>query len=165
MRKEIDVTVEDDRPIRQDTREKGADGKLIGKPHPEVGKPIGEKSRDIGKTYHITEMPATKAEKWAMRALLAAGRSGVELPDVGNATGMAVIAILGIQAIMRIHFEDIEPLLDEMMECVKFKASGGAIRDLIEDDIEEVRTYIWLRQKIIELHVGFSIGESLFPAK
>jgi hypothetical protein len=114
--------------------------------------------RDMDKTFHITEMPATRAEKWAMRALLAVARSGVELPDDFAGMGMQGIAIIGIRAITKIAFEDAEPLLDEMMECVRIKPdprNPAITRALMEGDIEEIATLIQLRQEVINLHVGF----------
>lgn len=124
----------------------------------EIDVTITDEGRDEGKTFHIREMPATRAEKWAMRALLAVARSGVELPDDFAGMGMQGIAIVGIKAITKIAFEDAEPLLDEMMECVTIKpdARNPAIqRPLIEGDVEEIATLIQLRQEVINLHVGF----------
>ena len=131
MRKELDLTIYDGTP---------------------------DTNRDYGKTFHLREMGATKAEKWAMRALLAVARSGIDLPEGIAQGGMQSIAILGIQAIMKINFYDAEPLLDEMMECVRIKPdpkNPAIIRDLIEDDIEEIATRIKLREEVIKLHVGF----------
>lgn len=119
---------------------------------------ITDSGRDEGKTFHIKEMAATRAEKWAMRALLAVARSGVELPDDFSGMGMQGIAIVGIRALTKIAFEDAEPLLDEMMECVSLKPDprNPAIqRPLMEGDIEEIATLIQLRQEVINLHVGF----------
>lgn len=119
---------------------------------------ITERGRDQGKTYHLKEMPASRAEKWAMRALMAVARSGIDLPDNFAEGGMQSVAILGIQAITRINFDDAEPLLDEMMECITFKPdpkNPAIVRPLIEDDIEEIRTRIKLREEIIKLHVDF----------
>ncbi len=117
-----------------------------------------ETNRDYGKTFHIREMSASRAEKWAMRALLAAARSGVELPEGFAGGGMQSIAILGIQAILKMNFYDAEPLLDEMMECVRIKPDSrnpSVVRDLIEDDVEEITTLIKLREEVIKLHIGF----------
>ncbi|WP_206522105.1 MULTISPECIES: hypothetical protein [unclassified Mesorhizobium] len=127
----------------------------------EIDVTIADDGRDQGKTFHIREMPATRAEKWAMRALLAVTRSGVELPDDFAGMGMQGIAIVGIRAITKIDFEDAEPLLDEMMECVTIKPDprNPAIqRPLIEGDVEEIATLIQLRQEVINLHVSFFTG-------
>lgn len=123
---------------------------------------ITEEGRDKGKVFHIREMPAVRAEKWAMKALLLALRHN---PDIGNvmelkSMGMQGIAYIGVTALMRVDFTDAEPLLDEMMECVTVKPGDKAIyRPLLpEDDIEEVATLLYLRERIIEMHVGFSSG-------
>lgn len=119
---------------------------------------VADAGRDEGKVFHIREMPATRAEKWAMRALLAVARSGVELPDDFVGMGMQGIAIIGIRAITKIAFEDAEPLLDEMMECVSIKPdprNPAIVRPLIEGDVEEIATLILLRQEVINLHISF----------
>lgn len=120
-----------------------------------------ETNRDYGKTFQIREMSASKAEKWAMRALLAVARSGVDLPEGMPEGGMQSIAILGIQAVMKLDFYDAEPLLDEMMECIRIKPdpkNPAIIRNLIDDDIEEIATRIKLREEVIRLHLGFFTG-------
>lgn len=43
--------------------------------------PAQEGNRDAGKRFLIEEMPATRAERWAMRALLALMGGNVELGD------------------------------------------------------------------------------------
>ena len=42
---------------------------------------IAESGRDKGKQYLITEMSATQAENWAIKALLAVGNAGIEIPE------------------------------------------------------------------------------------
>ena len=128
--------------------------------------------RDKGKSFLITEMGAVQAERWATRALLAMGRSGVEVPDEMRGAGMAAIAIYGLRALARLAYEDAQPLLDEMLRCVKFVPNTGAnfARDLLitedgeSDDIEEVQTLLYLRSKVFELHTGFSLADFVFPA-
>lgn len=117
-----------------------------------------ETNRDFGKTYHIREMPASQGEKWATRVLMIAAKSGV---DIGEAEGlgMAGIAMLGVHAVMKASFGELEPLLDEMMQCVTIKPdrnNPAVIRNLIEDDIEEIKTRFELRREVLKLHVGFS---------
>lgn len=121
---------------------------------------IDAEGRDKGKTFVITEMPASQAEKWAVRAFLAMSRSGVEIPDNLEGTGMAGIATLGLKALGGIQEDDAIRLMDEMFDCVKFKPDDARIppRDLVEDDIEEVATRVKLRIEIFELHTGFSLA-------
>lgn len=116
--------------------------------------------RDKGKVYHLTEMPATAGERWATRALILMVNAGVKLPDgVGNA-GMAGVAIAGFDQLQRINSEEVLNLLDELMTCVKIepapKENPGFIRDLVENDIEEVATRLYLKSEVFFLHTGFS---------
>jgi hypothetical protein len=42
---------------------------------------IETEGRDLGRTYLLREMPASQAEAWATRLLLALGKGGVEVPE------------------------------------------------------------------------------------
>ena len=119
--------------------------------------------RDAGKTFHLKELPASQAERWAIRAFLALMSSGVEIPDEVAALGMAGLASLGLTALGRVKWELAEPLLAEMFTCVSYVFKPGAgeagTRKLIEDtDIEDVLTRLMLRKEVFELHVGFSLA-------
>jgi hypothetical protein len=124
-------------------------------------------ARDAGKHFLITEMPATKAEKWGMRAILMLRGSGERVPDNAVGLGMVGVAILGINVFLRgeMKFEQIEPLLDEMMECVKIirdpRHPDVATPLVTESDIEEVQTRLWLRSEVLRLHTGFSPADAL----
>jgi len=117
-----------------------------------------EDGRDKGKIFKLTEMPAMKAEKWALRALSAAARHGVDIGHIESG-GMASLALVGIQAIVAVPFEEAEPLLDELFECVQI------VRDprhpntsfkILDEDIEEVITRLKIRREVVKLHVDFS---------
>lgn len=110
--------------------------------------------RDKGKTYRITEMSATAAEEWALRAINGAVRAGVEVPDGLQGIGMAALAMLGAKAFAGMAWFDLKPLLDEMMACVQFVAEKG-VHPIYDGDIEEAATRLQLRKEIIELHTGF----------
>ena len=112
--------------------------------------------RDAGKKFRITEMPSWQAEKWALRAFMALARSGVDVPEDVQELGLAGLAQLGLKALAGASFEEAEPLLDEMMTCVKFVSSAGHERDLLPDEIEEVATRLQLRGEIFKLHTDFS---------
>lgn len=123
---------------------------------------ISAEGRDKGKMFQITEMPSTKGEKWAIRALLALGRSGIDIPDDMMSQGMAglanAVATWGIASLMKCDFNDLEPLLDEMTACVKCvpdTTRPEVTRALVEDDIEEVVTRLSLRKDILALHIDF----------
>ena len=122
---------------------------------------ITDAGRDQGKTYVITEMPATQAEKWAARAFLALAQSGVDVPDDVAQAGLAGIAAISLRAFAGVPWHLAEPLLDEMMRCITFMpdpARPMVVRPLIEDDIEEIVTRVRLREAIISLHIDFSIA-------
>ena len=118
-----------------------------------------EFGRDAGKTFRITEMSAMRAEKWATKALLCLARSGQDVPESMARQGMSAMVIYGLNALSSIEFAEAEPLLDEMMGCVQI-VETAVTRRPTEDDYEEVRTLFYLRQKIFELHTGFSFAGS-----
>jgi len=117
---------------------------------------ITTEGRDQGKVFVITEMPAAQAEEWAGRALFAMLNAGVEIPENIAGGGLAGVASLGISALTKVPFDAAKPLLDQMFTCVKIKPSPTVVRDLIEDDIEEVSTRLRLRKEVWNLHVDFS---------
>lgn len=125
---------------------------------------LGDGNRDNGKLFRITEMPAVAAEKWAARALLAMSRSGVEIPEEAMTAGAATLLAAGLRSFTSMAFEDAETLLDEMFDCIVIVPSPSqplVSRALIDDDIEEVTTRLFLRGEVIEIHTGFSVTASL----
>lgn len=134
---------------------------------------IQEEGRDFGKVFVLTEMPASRAEAWAMRSLLALMEGNIDVPDGFERLGMAAMAEIGIKGLSRLKWEIAEPLLDEMWSCVQFMpdpAKPQIVRNLIEEDIEEVLTRIRIRAEIWKLHTGFlqaavkSVSEDSPPA-
>ena len=121
---------------------------------------VVEDGRDKGKAFLITEMAAYAAEKWATRLLFALINSGVELPNNIFASGMAGIAVIGIEGLTKLSYAQAEPLLDEMFSCVSVMPDPmkpNVTRPLIENDIEEVATRFILRFEILKLHINFSM--------
>lgn len=125
-----------------------------------------ETNRDFGKNFLLTEMSAGQAERWAARAFLAIARTKLEVPPELSQMGFAGIAIFGLQSLAAggVNFEELEPLLAEMMDCVRIIPNMARpevtrrINDEIEgipDDIEEVATRVFLRQEVFNLHTGF----------
>ena len=114
--------------------------------------------RDKGKVFHLTEMGAIPAEKWAIRACGAIAKTGFDFDPSG---GWAIIAALGFHALLKAEWALVEPLLDEMMTCVQFKAPA-ATRPLFDGDIEEIATVVKLRDEVFELHSGFSVAAALY---
>ena len=119
-----------------------------------------ETGRDKGKQFLITEMPASQAEGWAIKAILAIGNAGIEIPENLASQGMAGLMAVGYMNLLKIPFEAAKPLLDEMMSCVQIIPSQNVKRALIEDDIEEVKTRLLLRKAVWDLHMDFFLGES-----
>lgn len=121
----------------------------------------GEDNRDAGKTYLVTEMPALQVEKWAARAFLAIAQSGVEVPDGAEEAGIEGLVNTGLlQALPKIQFHDVEPLMDEMMRCVQLCPDPSHPEVVInlghDGDIEELSTVYKLRRAVLGLHVDFS---------
>ncbi len=124
-------------------------------------------NRDYGKTFLLKEMPASVAERWATRALMTLARSGINLPDNAVGAGWAGIAVLGFQALSHSNFSEIEPLLNEMWQCVSIipdmrhpqvsRALMWAGPDGEGADIDEVSTMLKLRAEVFTLHSGFSL--------
>lgn len=131
---------------------------------------ISADGRDKGKTFLLTEMPATQAEKWAAKAFLALARGGIDIPQGVSDMGLAGLAAIGIKALAGVRFDDAEPLMDEMFaSCVAIipdpsrpavKRGHDGIGPMTEDDIEEVRTRMMIRKELFELHLGFSLPAS-----
>ena len=112
-----------------------------------------------------------QAEKWAARAFLALIESGVKIPDAVAAGGMeslmsddAITAVFTslLGGLGKIRWELLEPLLDEMMECVRImtdpigKPDYSRAINQSANDIEEVSTLLKLRGALLKLHTGFS---------
>ena len=120
---------------------------------------VSSEGRDKGKNFLLTEMPVYKAEKWAARALIALSSVlGDSAPEPSE--GLGGLANLKLSDFSRIPFELAEPLLDEMMECVKVlpdPGNPGNVRVLFpgSEDIEELSTMLTLRKEILGLHFDF----------
>lgn len=113
-------------------------------------------SRDNGKTFLITEMPADQAEKWGFRAFIAlvnAGFFSSAMPTPEYA--MQTVAPLGPGMFLRMSWADAEPLLDEMFDCVQI-VEDKMTRQPMGEDIAEVSTRLKLRAEVLKLHVDFS---------
>lgn len=118
--------------------------------------------RDLGKVFHLTEMPAAQAQKWSWRALGAMARAGMEVPQHIINLGMPGVLAMGLKAILGAEWRDAEPLLDELMACVRRvedNVQNG--RELVDSDIEEPITISLLQSEVIELHTGFSVAAYL----
>lgn len=120
---------------------------------------VTAEGRDKGKEFKLTELPAMQAEKWAIRAFLALARGGVDIPEDIKDAGLMGIAMLGLKMFGSMRFEDAEPLLDEMFQCIQAvpePGNHGKVTPLYESSIEEPATVLFLRKQIFGLHVDFS---------
>jgi hypothetical protein len=127
----------------------------------------GTRNRDKDKLFRLTEWPASKAENWGLRMMLASNRNSGQLPLNLAGIGMEGIAILGINTFLRADIapDVLVPLLDELFECVKTIADPtkpDIASDLVPDsDIMEVATRMWLRGEVLSLHLNFSVSAAL----
>lgn len=130
--------------------------------------PAAEGNRDAGKRFLIVEMPATKAEKWAMRAILALMRGNVDIGAVKPGEGMAGLASAGIDKLAALDWETVQPLYDELLLCCYAlpKPDNDQVRVRLtpgqaDTQVEEMTTLMRLRAEALGLHVGFSLGDAL----
>jgi hypothetical protein len=126
-------------------------------PTPGPGTP---ENRDAGKKYLITEVSASQAEEWGLRALMALGTSGIVVPQEISDAGLVGAVLVGFQAFMGAREDAVLPLWREMLPaCVQYQPSEGVVHPYREADIEEVSTRLELRKQVLELHTGFTVAE------
>jgi len=125
---------------------------------------VTDEGRDKDKTFLLTEWPASKAEAWAIRALLALGAAKVDVPEGILDGGMSKLAEIGLKKLFALPYSAAGPLFDELMECVQVTPDPKrpqVKRALVETDIEEVRTRLALKWEVLKLHIDFSIADGL----
>lgn len=134
-----------------------------------------ESGRDNGKSFLVTEMPVTKADKWANTALLAMMRGGVDVggvnfpliidtltpssaPKIDVSGGMLELARISIAGLGNVTETVGQSLLDQLIEdCVQVVPTGGAARPMlsVDDEIEDLKTLWTLRKEAFILHIDF----------
>lgn len=136
-----------------------------------------DSGRDQGKSFLITEMPVTRADKWANTALLAMLRGGVDIggvdfaliadtlqkkegdaPKIDPMGGMLEIARVSIAGLGNVTETVGQELLDQLIDdCAQVISSGGVVRQMlsIDDEIEDLKTLWMLRKESFLLHIGF----------
>jgi hypothetical protein len=120
---------------------------------------IVDQGRDFGKVFQLTEAPAIQADKWGIRAMLALNRNGAQIPDEIMKLGLVGVLVVGVHKLRGVLWEDLEPLLDEMMGCIKIVPTPdkpNVVRGLVANDIEEISTLATLRKEVFSLHTGFT---------
>lgn len=127
-------------------------------------------SRDFGKSFGITEMPAEQAADWFFRAMQHVARSGVDVPPNIFAAGPLGFVTMGIgtalTSLSKAPWEDVKPLLQELKACVtSFVPPNGTVpvtqNQVIWTQVEEPETVFKLYHDILSLHLGFSIAARL----
>ena len=120
------------------------------------------------KVFLITEWPAERAEDWALRAIIAYNRGGGQIDPAAIGGGMEAIFWLGMNTFLRgtMQAGEVIPIFKELLECVKIIRDPNAkdvstglplATDIFSpDDIEEVKTRLWLRSEVLRVHTGFS---------
>lgn len=115
-----------------------------------------EKGRDAGKMFVVTEMPVTKADNWAMRAMFALANAGIDIGEVSPAMGMMGIGQVAIKALANIRADVGIPLLNELLDCAEIIPSGGNARQIeMDSDIQDITTLLLLRKEALVIHIGF----------
>ena len=136
-----------------------------------------ESGRDQGKSFLITEMPVTRADKWANTALLAMLRGGVDVgsvnfgliadtlqkkegdaPEIDSMGGMLELARITIAGLGNVTETVGQELLDQLInDCAQVISSGGVVRQMlsIDDEIEDLKTLWMLRKESFLLHIDF----------
>jgi hypothetical protein len=129
----------------------------------------GTRDRDRDKLFVLTEWSAARAEDWGLRMMFALGTGGGQVPLSMAGIGMEGIAILGINTFLQSNAGAagetlpgrVIPLLNELLECVAIirdHSKPDVVTPLLEDDIEEIATRMWLRGEVLSLHLGFSVS-------
>jgi hypothetical protein len=129
----------------------------------EIDITITDEGRDKGKIFHIREMDADRAERWAARVLLAMAKGGVEIPEGFEDQGLLGVFVTGLNSLKNLTFPDAAELMDEMFTCISIRpdprnAPDFLRHELLSDDIEEVATRVKLRAEVLNLHTGFSLA-------
>lgn len=123
---------------------------------------LSDAGRDTGKIFVITEMPASRAEVWADRAILAVANAGAQ-QDYQPGGGWAALALYGFKALFGIREGIALELLTELLSCVQIRPASGVARPLNPDpsneDVEEIASRWKLMAEVFALHSGFSRAE------
>lgn len=122
---------------------------------------IADEGRDKGKVFLLTEHDALTAWKWGSKAITAMIRNGAVIPDELKNGGIIQVLAVSVFQLGYLPWADLEPLLDELMECVQHVPTPerpDVVRRLFKGDVEEPTTYARLAKEVFHLHTGF------FPA-
>ena len=125
---------------------------------------IAAEGRDKGKVFHLEEMSARQAERWARRALAEMVRSGAQIPEDIVSSGWGGLLAMGARGLFGAVGPEIDALHDELLACVALQPDPHhpeVKRRLIDDDTEEIATLELLKDEVFKLHSGFSVAAAL----
>lgn len=105
-------------------------------------------------------MDAYTGQRWATRALFALVKSGMPMPENLMGGGMESFQKFGVRAFLYANYEDVAPLLDEMLAQATLQHGDArnpplAIAPGPNCVVEEIRTFLLLQKALINLHTGF----------
>lgn len=136
-------------------------------------KTITIKDRDKELIFKITEMPAMKAEKWKIRAIMLLLSSDIDMPqgasiEEGISEFMAGGAEKLFKALSKVDVDKAINLFDEMLySCVQLSTQGVSTQvneAVIDANVEDSSTLTKLRFECLKLHFDFlGVGGSLMP--
>ena len=129
-------------------------------------KTITINDRGTAKTFRITEMPATKIERWliaAGRLLLSCGAGDVQVGNLTDSGEMqeALARFLvtdGLRCLGNLDMDKTWPLYDELLGCCEIKIGdyfSPLSMDTVDGQIEDFRTLLALRKEALLLHLDF----------
>lgn len=127
-----------------------------------IEKPAEGENRDAGKSFVVKEADAIQTEEWGLRALMALGTGGIQIPPELLSLGVLAIPLVGYQAFMGAREDSVLALWREMLPACVFMQHNEEkqVREPFRPGmVEEVSTLLLLRQAIMELHTGFTIAE------
>ena len=110
--------------------------------------------------FRIKQMSASQLESWIIRALLALGKGGMQVPDGADikAAG-AYLARNGLSALGGLSYDEVKPLLDEMLGCCWHITGANSATQLSPETVDgiigDVKNLLKLRIEAAKLNLGF----------
>jgi hypothetical protein len=122
--------------------------------------------RDDNKAFLIEEWPAARAEKWGMRMFLAIKGTNAHVDEYVARMGMVAVVVRGINSFLAadVDPDKIIPLLDELLTGIKMirdPQRPEIVTPVLDSDMMEVKTRLWLRAEVLSLHVGFPVADAM----
>ena len=110
--------------------------------------------------FMIKQMSASQLEAWLIRAILLLSKSGAEVPEGTDlqAAG-AYLAKRGLSALGDVNYEQVKPLLDDLLACCHHVTGANSTTQLsptvVDSIIGDVKTLFTLRKEALMLNLGF----------